>query len=115
MNLKDYILVKVEGDKLLKAGVEDPTIVVASHGMFMKEVYSVLSSEEGSVIPRELPGRSYQSYQNTGLARYRFSHRATGGGLGKVTCEIRSCAKHLDNKDDSYNGCYGGCCASPSG
>ena len=88
--------------------VENPTIVVASHSLFMMQFYSVVADEGG-----EAP-----FYHNTGIACYRIAYTTDGdrGGGGnchrveEVRCEVRSCAKHLENQDDSYEGGYGGCC-----
>ena len=87
---------------------ENPTIVVAGHSLFMMQFYSVVMAEEG-----EAP-----FYHNTGIARYRIAYTTEGGDchrVEEVRCEVRSCAKHLENKDDSYEGCYGGCCLEGPG
>ena len=88
---------RVEAVKLRRAGVEDPTIVVATHQRFMVAVYVVLSSgEAGRKIPREVP---YS--HNTAIDHYRLTF-AGDGQLVEATCDIRGCAKHLENRDYFY-------------
>ena len=72
---------------------KDPTIVVASHGMFMKELYYCLVSSRGKAMAREAP-----HHGNTSIAQYRISYAVDSGGVGVVVgadCEIRTCARHL--------------------
>ena len=89
----------------------NPIIVVTCHSLFMMEFYSVVASSEefdgGSKMPL---------YHNSGLARYRITYNTDDGGdrVEEVRCEVVSCAKHLEDKDESYQGCYGGCCSETS-
>ena len=81
--------------------MEDPTVVVATHSRFMKEVYVLVSSgEAGRTIPREVPYN-----HNTCIDQYRFTYvgevEGGEGQLEEVTCDIRSCAKHLEKEE--YN------------
>ena len=97
--------VRDEAVNLKMSGVEDPTIMVATHQRFMVAVYVVLSSgEAGRKIPREVP---YS--HNTAIYRYRLTY-AGDGQLTEASCEIRGCAKHLENRDDVYDNCCRGCC-----
>ena len=97
---------RAEAVKLRMAGVEDPTIMVATHQRFMVAVYVVLSSSEaGRTMPREIPFS-----HNTGIDRYRLTYDNEDGLLEEATCDMRSCARHLENRDDGYDNCCKRCC-----
>ena len=86
-----------------------PIILVSSHGLYMDELYHVISQKEyGKNIPKECPG-----YQNTGMAKYEFTITVKDEKeiiIDKVECPIRSCALHLKGHDEKYEFCRGGCC-----
>ena len=88
--------------------VDSPVILVSSHGLFMKELYRVLStSEAGRTLPRNRP-----RYQNTGFAQYDFItslNENSENVLEEVNCSILSCANHLENYDPEYLSRRGGC------
>ena len=90
-----------------------PTILVASHGAFMEELYYILAnSRYGQTIPNHLWSRGKPGYQNTGVAKYTFSTNLIENDtniLEEVECHIFSCASHLANHDENYIFCKGGC------
>ena len=93
---------------VMKLPAKTPTILVASHGLFMDELYYVLSEMPSAPsIPKKKPG-----YQNTGIAQYTFVTKEYRNGdhiLLNSKCDISSCAVHLEGHDSSYVGCNGGC------
>ena len=92
----------------LSIPVDSPSILVSTHGLFMDELYYVISNGEyGKSLPMEMPG-----YQNTGIAHYKLTSiqgNVTAPILKRVDCLIRSCANHLENHDAQYKFCRGGC------
>ena len=94
----------------MELSADSPTILVSSHGLFMIELYHVLSSSEyGKTIPKEAPG-----YQNTALAQYSFITSFSDNDnyvLKEVKCTTLSCASHLENHhhNENYALCIGGC------
>ena len=92
----------------MKVPSDFPIILVSSHGLFMEELYYVLStSEYGKTIPKKMPG-----YQNTGISQYNFTTSLSNNNeciLEDVECTIFSCANHLENHDQNYMLCRGGC------
>jgi len=99
-------------NEAIKISSKSPTILVSSHGLFMDELYHVLSEKEYSRnIPEKCPG-----YQNTGVAKYLFSITTKNDSdisVNHVECPIRSCAIHLKDKDEKYEFCRGGCHGIP--
>ena len=74
----------------------------------MEELFRFISSEDyGKTLPKGI-----FHYQNTGLAKYKFTARISTNSkhvLEKVECPIVSCANHLENHDEDYTLCNGGC------
>jgi len=91
-----------------KIPVECPVILVVSHGMFMRELYCIISnSEYGKTLPKEVP-----NYWNTAIAQYSFSCRlddTNSSVFSNAECTILSCTSHLKNHDGNYFRCTGGC------
>ena len=55
-------------------------------------------------------------YQNTAIAKYNFTTTVNSDAedvIEKVECPIASCAHHLENHDDNYVFCNGGCHGVP--
>ena len=96
--------------------VEVPTILVVSHGAFMRELYYILSEAKSAhVVFHQGPKnfQNYPKYHNTGLTQYLFRSVKLEDGscvIKDVHCEILSCAFHLKNEDCTYQCCMGGCC-----
>ena len=95
-------------NEALKIPTNSPVILVSSHGLFMDELYRVISEKEcGKSLPKEMPG-----YQNTGIAKYEFItniENDTELSLDNVECPVRSCAIHLKGHDETFEFCQGGC------
>ena len=109
-DLRDRVLeflVKIQME-VSKISVESPIILVSSHGLFMDELYYVISSSEyGQTLPKKMPG-----YQNTGIVQYTVTTRMVDQNtpvIEKVECPTLSCANHLENYDENYVSCRGGC------
>jgi len=85
-------------DKVVQLPQENPTVLLVSHGLFLKELYHVLSLQKFSEnIPRK--HQDEVQYQNTGLAQYTFVISSLEDGtcvMEKATCDILSCAVHLN-------------------
>ena len=66
-----------------------PTILVATHGGFMSELYRALVKPKTYNKPK---------LRNTGIDQYRITLKEDGTGgmeLKKVILELNGCAKHL--------------------
>ena len=66
-----------------------PTILVATHGGFMSELYRALVKPKTYTKPK---------LRNTGIDQYRITLKDDGTGrmeLKKVILELDGCAKHL--------------------
>ena len=66
-----------------------PTILVATHGGFMSELYRALAKPKTYDKPK---------LRNTGIDQYRLTLKEDGTGgmeLKKVILELNGCAKHL--------------------
>ena len=92
-----------------KIPVECPAILVVSHGLFMIELYRIISnSEYGNTLPKIIP-----DYPNTAIAQYSFTCQNNENNstcFSKVECSILSCVNHLLNHDDDpFIRCRGGC------
>ena len=113
-DLRDRILHFLQDlqNEVIKIPSKCPTILVSSHGLFMDELYHLISEKEYSKnIPKECPG-----YQNTGVAKYVFcitNKNETQISINHVECPIRSCAIHLKDQDEKYEFCRGGCHGIP--
>jgi broad specificity phosphatase PhoE len=104
-------LEEIQKEAMKLPGVS-PLILVSSHGLFMAELFRVISAAEyGETLPKKL-----FYYQNTGMAQYYFTTRINANDehvLEKVECPIVSCANHLENYDEDYVFCKGGCHGVP--
>ena len=92
----------------MKIPGESPLIMLSSNGLFIEELFRVISEADyGQTLPKKL-----FHYQNTGMAQYYFTTRINANAeqvLEKVECPIISCANHLENHDEDYVFCFGGC------
>ena len=79
------------------SGDHHPTIVAATHKVFMREFYYIVSSSSATATGVVAP-----DYHNTGMAQYRITYNRddVGGGVEEVSCEVLSCAKHLEKEED---------------
>jgi len=101
-------------EEALKVPVSCPLILVVSHGAFMDELYKIISTSE---YGKSLPSKGAH-YQNTGICQYSFTSKDAGKNsfyLEKAECTVLSCANHLENHDEDYVSCKGGCHGSSGG
>ena len=102
--------------------VENPTVVVVSHSIFMKWLDYIISTQEGfsqTVARPSLAAPGQGLIQNTGILQYTFTYvrDGVGGGwqLEGVSCDKRGCAAHLEGQDGGYQTCTGTCCGHQTG
>ena len=78
----------------------------------MFELYSLISDSD---YGKSLTAANVR-YQNTGIATYIITstyHYPEMPTLEKVECPVLSCAHHLKNHDENYDGCNGRCHSPP--
>ena len=68
------------------SGDHHPTIVVATHKVFMREFYYIVSSSSAGA------GVLAPDYHNTGMARYRITYNTDdgGGGVARIGADLNS-------------------------
>ena len=96
----------------LKLQVESPSLLVVTHNQFMFELYSLISDSD---YGKSLTAANVR-YQNTGIATYIITttyHYPEMPTLERVECPVLSCAHHLKNHDENYDGCNGRCHSPP--
>eukprot|EP00092_Neocalanus_flemingeri_P031107 GFUD01033788.1.p1 GENE.GFUD01033788.1~~GFUD01033788.1.p1 ORF type:complete len:240 (+),score=61.68 GFUD01033788.1:126-845(+) len=77
---------------------EDPTILLVSHGLFLKELHWVLSS---SVPSGRMFGQGDVSYPNTGVSQYRIGFGGAEAEIVQAECEVYASGEHLEGKKEA--------------
>ena len=81
----------------LKLEVENPTILLATHYVWMHEFYNVLA-ETSAALGNEKRGRKPRT-PNTGVDQYILTTQCGEDGsprLEKIVFDLVSCGRHLD-------------------
>ena len=83
---------------------EEPTVLLTTHGGFIKELNSVLVAEHGCRMPGKA-GQHERICPNTGVSRYTVE--VEGGRVAAVACSLLHHREHLGAREGEEPVLYG--------